>query len=144
ASRQADIHVLRFTEQLLTSAIGASSSRIVLSMLMKRRDPSAKGAFKLLDDASAAIQYNRDLLQTAIDQVGQGIAVFDRDLRLVCWNRQFRLLVALPDEYERVGAPLDAILRHLVRRGDPGRGPLEAEVAGRIQQLAGRHETFRE
>ena len=34
---------------------------------------------KLLDDASAAIQYNRDLLQSAIDNVGQGIAVFDSE-----------------------------------------------------------------
>ncbi len=35
---------------------------------------------RLLDDASAAIQYNRDLLQSAIDNVGQGIAVFDADM----------------------------------------------------------------
>ena len=55
-------------------------SRLVLSLLVKRRDPSTKAAMKLLDDASAAIQYNRDLLQIALDQVGQGISVFDREL----------------------------------------------------------------
>jgi Na+/proline symporter/CheY-like chemotaxis protein/two-component sensor histidine kinase len=140
----ADVHLLRFTEQLLTSAIGASSSRIVLSLLMKRRDPLARGAFKLLDDASAAIQYNRDLLQTALDQVAQGIAVFDADLRLICWNRQFRTLLQLPDEFGQVGTPLVAIIRHIVARAEYGPGDVEAQVAERIKRMAVRHETFRE
>jgi hypothetical protein len=51
---------------------------------------------RLLDDASDAIVYNRDLLQSAIDHVEQGIAVFDHDLALVCWNTQFRKLLSLP------------------------------------------------
>jgi len=142
--RPADIHILRFTEQLLTSAIGAASARIVLSLLMKRRDPSAKSAFRLLDDATAAIQYNRDLLQTALDQVAQGIAVFDRDLRLICWNQQFRALLNLPDEFERVGTPLDAIIRANAKRGELGQGNVESLVADRIDRMAARHETFRE
>jgi signal transduction histidine kinase/ActR/RegA family two-component response regulator len=142
--RPADVHILRFTEQLLTSAIGASSSRIVLSLLMKRRDPSAKSAFKLIDDASAAIQYNRDLLQTALDQVAQGIAVFDRDLRLVCWNRQFRILLGTPDEVSEVGTPLDAIIRQVAYLGAFGRGEIDQGVAERIARMAGRHDAFRE
>jgi Na+/proline symporter/CheY-like chemotaxis protein len=142
--RPADIHIVRFTEQLLASAIGASSARIVLSLLMKRRDPSVKSAFRLLDDATAAIQYNRDLLQTALDQVAQGIAVFDRDLRLICWNQQFRALLNLPDEFERVGTPLDAIVRANAERGELGQGSVEALVTDRIDRMAARHETFRE
>lgn len=141
--KPADIHLLRFTEQLLTSAIGASSSRIVLALLLKRRDASAKSAFKLLDDATAAIQYNRDLLQTALDQVPEGIAVFDHDLRLVCWNRQFRHLLDLPDELGEVGTPLDAIIRHNAARDEPGRGSIDALVTGRIARMAARHESFR-
>ncbi|WP_346433120.1 PAS-domain containing protein [Breoghania sp.] len=108
----ADARMLRFTEQLLASAIGAVSSRLVLSLLVKRRDPATKGAMKLRDDVSAAIQYNRDLLQTALDQIGQGISVYDQNLQLICWNRQFRELLGLPPEYGQVGTPLDAILRY--------------------------------
>ena len=33
---EADIHLLRFTEHLLASAIGAASSRLVLSLLLRR------------------------------------------------------------------------------------------------------------
>jgi Na+/proline symporter/CheY-like chemotaxis protein len=130
----ADLHLLRYTEHLLTSAIGASSSRIVLALLLKRGDPSAKSAFKLLDDASAAIQQNRYFLQTALDQVAQGIAVFDRDLKLASWNRQFRVQLDLPEELAQMGTPLDAIVRQ--------HAPDGAEL-DRIGRLA-RFQTWRE
>jgi Na+/proline symporter/signal transduction histidine kinase len=144
----ADAQVLRYSEQLLASAIGAASARLVLSLLLKRRDATIKGAMKLLDDASEAIQYNRDLLQTALDQVRQGIAVFDRDLRLICWNRQFRDLLGLPPEYGQVGTPLDIIIRFNAERGelkgDAKAGSVDAIVTDRIERLVIRQETFQE
>ncbi len=140
----ADANLLRFSEQLLASAIGAASSRLVLSLMLKRHDPSTKGAVKLLDDASAAIQYNRDLLQTALDQVRQGLAVFDRDLRLICWNRQFRDLLGLPSEYGQVGTTLDMIIRFNAARGEVGDGPIEAIVADRLEKLVVIQETYQE
>ncbi|CTQ55801.1 Autoinducer 2 sensor kinase/phosphatase LuxQ [Roseibium album] len=141
---QADANLLRFSEQLLASAIGAASSRLVLTLMMKRHDPSTKGAVKLLDDASIAIQYNRDLLQTALNQVRQGIGVFDRDLRLICWNRQFRDLLGLPADYGQVGTTLDAILRFNAERGEHGPGAVETIVADRIEKLVLIQETFQE
>jgi len=140
----ADAGLLRFSEQLLASAIGAASSRLVLSLMLKRRDLSTKSAVKLLDDASAALQYNRDLLQTALEQVRQGIGVFDRDLRLICWNRQFRDLLGLPAEYGQVGTTLDTILRFNAERGEHGPGPIEAAVNDRIHKMVGGYETFQE
>jgi len=114
----AGIEHIRFGEQLLASAVGSSSARLILSLLVQRHDRSAKDALRLLDDATEALQHNRDLLQTALDQMEQGITVFDRDLRLICWNRQYRNLFDLPDDMGQVGVSLDDILRHLARRGD--------------------------
>jgi signal transduction histidine kinase len=108
---EADIHLLRYAEHILASAIGAASSRLVLSLLLRKRTVSTKAALKLLDDASAAIQYNREILQTALDHVRQGIAVFDKDLQLICWNRQFGELLDLPPSLTRVGSTLGDILR---------------------------------
>src|SRR5262249_38707159 len=85
----ADFELLRYAEHLLASAIGAASSRLVLSLLLRKRTLSTKAALKALDDANAAIHYNREILQTALDHVRQGIAVFNKNLQLVCWNRQF-------------------------------------------------------
>ncbi|GHD14621.1 PAS-domain containing protein [Tianweitania populi] len=114
----ASMTVVRFSEQLLASAVGSSSSRLILSLLFQRNDRSQKDALRLLDDASEALQHNRDLLQTALDQMDQGITVFDTDLRLTNWNRQFRSLFDLPDSLGQVGVSLHHILRHLADRGD--------------------------
>ena len=141
---EADIHLLRFTEHLLASAIGAASARLVLSLLLRRRDAGSQTALRLLDDASEALQYNRDLLQSALDQVRHGLSVFDKDMRLICWNRQFRELLDLPSELGRVGAPLDRILRTCAERGDFGAGDIDKLAADRLMKLSVAHETFQE
>ncbi len=141
---EADIRVLRFAEYLLASAVGAPSSRLILALLIERNSLDTSGAMKLLDDASAAIQYNRDLLQSAIDHVGQGISVFDKDLRLICWNRQFRDLLNLPQDIGRVGVPLQEIIRFNAEHGDLGHGDVEDLVDDRIQKYVVNMETFQE
>ncbi|MGB9369644.1 MAG: PAS domain-containing hybrid sensor histidine kinase/response regulator [Xanthobacteraceae bacterium] len=130
--QEADIELLRYAEHILASAIGAASSRLVLSLLLRKRTVSTKAALKLLDDANAAIQYNREILQTALDHVRQGIAVFDKDLQLVCWNRQFGEVLDLPLSLTRVGIGLDEILRHNGERGALGPGPVEDLVNDRL------------
>src|SRR5712672_2172820 len=112
----ADFELLRYAERLLASAIGAASSRLVLSLLLRQRTVSTKAALKLLDDANAAIHYNREILQTALGHVRQGIAVFDKDTHLICWNRQFGEILDLPPSLIRVGAGLPDILRFNAER----------------------------
>ena len=121
--READFQLLRYAEHLLASAIGAASSRLVLSLLLRKRTVSTKAALKLLDDANAAIHYNREILQTALDHVRQGIAVFDKDLQLICWNRQFGEILDLPPAVRPASASaLDEILRFNAERGALGAG----------------------
>jgi Na+/proline symporter/signal transduction histidine kinase/CheY-like chemotaxis protein len=134
--READIHLLRYAELLLASAIGAASSRLVLSLLLRRRTVSTKAALKLLDDANAAIQYNREILQTALDHVRQGIAVFDKDLHLICWNRQFGEILNLPPELTRVGIGLDEILFTSAVNGALGPGDARKLVTDRLSRYA--------
>lgn len=105
----ADDRLLHFAEQLLASAIGAASSRLVMSLMLQRQDQATDKTRQLLDDASQALQQNRDILQTAIDQVEQGISVFDAHFRLSSWNRQFRGLLDLQESYGRAGIPLSRI-----------------------------------
>jgi Na+/proline symporter/signal transduction histidine kinase len=114
---EADFRLVRHSEHILASAIGAASSRLVLSLLLRKRTVSTKAALKLLDDANTAIQYNREILQTALDHVRQGIAVFDKDLQLICWNRQFGEILDLPPTVTRAGIGLADILRFNGTRG---------------------------
>ena len=148
---EADFQLLQYGEYLLASAIGAASSRLVLSLLLRKRNVSTKAALKLLDDANAAIHYNREILQTALDHVRQGIAVFDKELALVCWNRQFGELFDLPHGLTRVGTPLDEILRHIAQNGGrDGRGvtadgkDFDAQIAERVRKYRSEAEPFLE
>lgn len=129
---EADIHILRFAEHLIASAIGAASSRLVLSLLLKRRNLTTEAAFKLLDDASAALQYNRDVLQHGLDHAGQGITVIDRDLRLIAWNRAFLDLYGLPSTLVRTGTNIEDIIRFNAVRKAYGPGSVEDHIAARI------------
>ena len=141
---EADIALLQHGEYLLASAIGAASSRLVLSLLLRKRTLSTKAALKLLDDASAAIHYNREILQTALDHVRQGIAVFDKDLALVCWNRQFGELFDLGHELTLVGVPLPDILRHISRHSADGPIDIDAFVAERLAKYTAEDAPFLE
>src|SRR5437764_9523354 len=140
--QEADFHLLRYAEPILASAIGAASSRLVLSLLLRKRTVSTKAALKLLDDANAAIQYNREILQTALDHVRQGIAVFDKDLRLVCWNRQFGEVLDLPPELTRIGVTLEEIVRCSAEQGALGPGPIDTLVRERLAHYVSESEPY--
>ena len=141
---EADIQLLQHGEYLLASAIGAASSRLVLSLLIRKRTLSTKAALKLLDDANAAIHYNREILQTALDHVRQGIAVFDKDLNLVCWNRQFGEIFDLPHELTRVGIGLDDVLRHLAQPGENDAVHADGFISERIAKYTAEDGPFLE
>jgi Na+/proline symporter/signal transduction histidine kinase len=141
---EADFQLLQYGEYLLASAIGAASSRLVLSLLLRKRTVSTKAALKLLDDANAAIHYNREILQTALDHVRQGIAVFDKELALVCWNRQFGEIFDLPHGLTRVGIALEEILRHVVEQDGDDAASGDKRVAERIGRYTAEGEPFLE
>jgi C4-dicarboxylate-specific signal transduction histidine kinase/CheY-like chemotaxis protein len=62
----------------------------------------------------------------ALDLLGQGFAVFDKELRLVTCNRRFGALRAIPDALCKEGAALEDIVRFLAQRGDYGPGDINA------------------
>jgi Na+/proline symporter/CheY-like chemotaxis protein/nitrogen-specific signal transduction histidine kinase len=122
----ADFELLQHAEHLIASSIGAASSRLVMSLLLRKRTVSAKAALKLLDDSHAALHFNREILQTALNHVRQGIAVFDADLQLICSNRQFGDLLNVPPHFIQFGTPLREILEFMgVSEPDD---PLEREA----------------
>ncbi len=141
---EADFQLLQYGEYLLASAIGAASSRLVLSLLLRKGNVSTKAALKLLDDANAAIHYNREILQTALDHVRQGIAVFDKDQALVCWNRQFGEIFDLPHGLTRVGTALAEILRHIAQYAERNGKDTDEFIAERIARYASEDEPFLE
>lgn len=132
---EADMDLLRYAERLLASAIGTASSRLVLSLLLKKRLVSTTDALRLLDDANAAMQYNREVLQAALEHARQGVSVFDADGKLMVWNRPFASVLALPPEVIHIGATFETILKALAVRGEFGPGDADELAGARVTRL---------
>jgi Na+/proline symporter/signal transduction histidine kinase len=128
----ADFELLRHAEHLIASSIGAASSRLVMSLLLRKRTVSARAALKLLDDSHAALHFNREVLQTALNHVRQGIAVFDVDLQLICSNRQFGDLLRLPPHLVHIGIPLCEILEFMGAIAPPGSSDGDTSMERRL------------
>src|SRR6201995_1136639 len=129
----ADFELLQHAEHLIASSIGAASSRLVMSLLLRKRTVSAKAALKLLDDSHAALHFNREILQTALNHVRQGIAVLDSDLQLICSNRQFAETLALPPHLVQLGIPLQEILEFMASVSPPTTGDSDTLLARRLK-----------
>lgn len=143
-SAPADFELLQHAEHLIASSIGAASSRLVMSLLLRKRTVSAKAALKLLDDAHAALHFNREILQTALNHVRQGIAVFDADLQLICSNRQFGEILGLPLQLIQIGIPLREILEYLAAVRPPGYTDSEALIEMRLAAYTAEGEPYLE
>ena len=128
----ADFELLQHAERLIASSIGTASSRLVMSLLLRKRTVSARAALKLLDDSHAALHFNREILQTALNHVRQGIAVFDRDLQLICSNRQFGDILGLPPHLVQLGIPLQEILEFMGAISPPAFGGRDSLLERRL------------
>ena len=74
-------------------------------------------------------------LSRSLEHLPQGVVIIDADLNLVAWNSRYLQLFRYPPELVRVGAPIEALLRHNARRGLLGSGPMEAAIQRRLQHL---------
>jgi Na+/proline symporter/signal transduction histidine kinase len=140
----ADLDLLRHAEHLIASSIGAASSRLVMSLLLRKRTVSAKAALKLLDDSHAALHFNREVLQTALNHVRQGIVVFDADLQLICSNRQFGEILGLPPHLMQIGSPLREILEHMGSVSFPDSNYIDASLEKRLTSYTTEGEPYLE
>jgi signal transduction histidine kinase/CheY-like chemotaxis protein len=92
--------------------------------------------------AMAVVEVARDqatkanrVLQATFDHMGQGVTMFDRDHKLVAWNRQFRDLTALPPALLERELTYEEYIRYLAERGDFGAGSVEDHLETRLKTL---------
>jgi len=79
-------------------------------------------------------------LRATLENMQQGVAMYDADYRLVTWNRQFREYLDLPDEFLEGRRTFADYIRYLAERGEFGKiSDIEALVAQRLEPLAREH-----
>ncbi len=79
-----------------------------------------------------------DLLRAGLDTLDFGLAIFDRDLRLVTCNRAFRVLRGYPAALCKPGSEIVDLYRFNARRGDYGPGDPELHAQSRLVRVRAR------
>jgi Na+/proline symporter/signal transduction histidine kinase len=134
-NQQAPSTLIRHTERVLAGVFGASSAKLVLASALQGRKMQLEEVATIVDEASELYDFSRTLLQGAIEHIGQGIAVVDKQLRLVAWNQRYLELFEFPLGLIQVGRPIEDVIRHNAEQGLCGPGNPEAHVERRIYHL---------
>jgi Na+/proline symporter/signal transduction histidine kinase len=129
---QAEPEFARFVEHLLAGVLGTSSARLVLGTTLRGRNMQPEDVVRLLDETSHAIQFNRELLRAALENLSQGVSVVGANLCLVAWNQRYQQLFEYPPGMVAVGRPIEDLIRYNATRGWVVSADVDAAVARRL------------
>jgi Na+/proline symporter/signal transduction histidine kinase/ActR/RegA family two-component response regulator len=122
AEERADFALLQSLERDLSGALGASSARLVLTSALRGAGIELAEIITLFDEASRKLRFNRELLETMMDNLPQGVCVVNADMRLVAWNQRYLDLFEYPPGFVFAGKPVEELIRYNADRGWCGPG----------------------
>jgi signal transduction histidine kinase len=82
-----------------------------------------------IGDMMQTLRTKTQELEMILQSMSDAIAVFDSDMRLSVWNRQYATLYQYPDQLLRQGTHFAEIMRYNIDRGDYGSVDPEQQIA---------------
>ncbi|MBV9833247.1 MAG: PAS-domain containing protein [Alphaproteobacteria bacterium] len=126
-------HFIEYTSRPLPNGEIVATYRDITEL--KRHEDELATAKEEAERARAETAQALERLQVVIDNMSDGVMLFDRDMRWAIDNQKIRDLLALPKEVAHIGARSEDIVRFQIARGD--HGPIEdveAEIRDRLDR----------
>jgi adenylate cyclase len=112
---------------------------IELDELLAERAETAARLEKTVEERTRELAGRETALRAIFDNMPQGVALFDRDLKMVAWNDQFRQFVDLPDAFLPGRNNFADFIRFLAKKSYYGPVDVEATVRERVARFGERY-----
>ncbi|NVJ50864.1 MAG: PAS-domain containing protein [Gammaproteobacteria bacterium] len=131
----ASVQDIETCQRRLSRVIGGSSAQIIMDTLTGKKSVPLRDVVDMVDEATQVFTFNRELLQSAMENISHGISVIDSNLKLVAWNRHYQQLFNYPDELLVVGRPIKDLIYFNATQGLFGDSDRQAAVEKRLNYL---------
>ncbi|KGJ93488.1 PAS domain-containing hybrid sensor histidine kinase/response regulator [Colwellia psychrerythraea] len=108
---------IEFTRLQLSGVLGSASTRMVMKAASTSQEMPLEDVVSIVDEANQMFRFNRELLQSGVENIEQGISVIDADMRLVAWNQRYIQLLDYPEGFVTAGKSVEELLRYNIAKG---------------------------
>jgi len=108
---------IEYTRLQLSAVLGSASTRMVMKAASTSQQMPLEDVVSIVDEANQMFRFNRELLQSGVENIEQGISVVDVDMRLVAWNQRYIDLLDYPEGLVTVGKPVALLLAFNIKKG---------------------------
>ncbi|MCW8866158.1 MAG: hybrid sensor histidine kinase/response regulator [Colwellia sp.] len=126
--------ILFHAENTLARVLGSASAKLVTSFAVSARGMAFDQVAKLVEDNSTQqLEFSRTVLQSAIENVSEGISVIDSELKLVAWNKRYLEIFNYPDDFIYIGCPISQLIHFNLSQQGYFVQDIDLQVEKRIQ-----------
>ena len=116
---------------------------VELDQLLAERADAAIKLEKIVEQRTAELQRRGEVMRVTFENMEHGVLIFDREMKLVAWNRQITELLELPETFLAGEPHFSDFIRFQAERGEYGDVDVGAEVQQFTARSAGRYSTER-
>ncbi|XQW85111.1 PAS-domain containing protein [Thalassotalea piscium] len=127
--------LIEYTRLQLSGVLGSASTRMVMKAVSTSQDMPLEDVVSIVDEASQMFRFNRELLQSGVENIEQGISIVDADMRLVAWNQRYIELLDYPEGFVTAGKSIEELLKYNIAKGIITGAENEGLIERRIKHM---------